>query len=116
MDMEWKELNSIHQLEQLKSDSSESYVVIYKHSTRCSISAASINRLERNWDKDEMKNVQTYYLDILNFRPVSNKVEEIFGIQHESPQVLLIKNGKVVYHNSHSGITYQEIAKKISKN
>ena len=83
-------------------------VVIFKHSTRCSTSSMALGRLERSWKLSE-KGVPTYFLDLLKYRNISDKIEQLFEISHESPQILLIKNGKCIYSASHSDISAHEI-------
>lgn len=107
--MNWQELTSEEEIDTLKEISKEHPVVIFKHSTRCSTSAAALSRLERNWKDSEMSNVTPYYLDLISYRPISNKIQEDFYVQHESPQVLVIKNGRCIYNASHIEINYDEI-------
>jgi bacillithiol system protein YtxJ len=110
--MDWNKLTLSSQLEEIKALSFEKPVLIFKHSTRCSISDMSLNRLLRNWKVDDSERIIPYYLDLIDFRSVSNQVEEEFGVPHASPQVILIKNGEAVYDNSHFGISYPDIISK----
>jgi bacillithiol system protein YtxJ len=105
--MNWIELSDESQLENIKKESFEKPVVIFKHSTRCSISAMAKNRLER---EKPVEGVTFYYLDLIRYRNISNRIAEIFDVVHESPQVLLIRNGVCVYDESHNGIAMDEIA------
>jgi bacillithiol system protein YtxJ len=107
--MNWNKLDSIEIVDKIIEESKEKPVVIFKHSTSCSISAMALNRLERSWNENEMTEVKPYYLDLISYRNVSNAVAEKFGIMHQSPQVLLIKDGKSVYDDSHMGISYQNL-------
>jgi bacillithiol system protein YtxJ len=109
--MNWIQLTSHDQLEQLKKESEEAPVLIFKHSTRCSTSRMSLDRLERNWNRDQMKNVRPYFLDLITYRDISNKISESFGVTHESPQVLLISNRASILDLSHFDIDYNEIAR-----
>lgn len=113
--MEWIELRSANELDQIKQKSQEEPVVIFKHSTSCPISSMAINRLERSWDNEEMGNIKPYYLDLIQYRSISNLIEEKFGIPHESPQIMVIKNGDVIYDTSHMGINYNDV-KDATKN
>ena len=82
-------------------------ILIFKHSTRCSISTLALNRIE---SKSEGKSINCcYYLDLLSFRDISNKIAEDFNVFHQSPQILVIKNGKCVFHTSHSNINWDNI-------
>ncbi|MVT11696.1 bacillithiol system redox-active protein YtxJ [Chitinophaga tropicalis] len=104
--MNWIPLTTEAQLSQIKETSADSPVIIFKHSTRCSISAMAKARLERAGTPE---NISFYYLDLLRFRDLSNKIEAAYNVPHESPQVLLIRNGECVYDESHSGIRMEEI-------
>jgi len=108
--MNWIALTEEQQLEKIKEESRQNPIVIFKHSTRCSISSMAMARLER---ETPPQNISFYYLDILRYRPVSNRIAEDFSVYHESPQVLLIKNGECTYDESHNGITMAEIAEQI---
>ena len=108
--MNWKPLTSLDQLETIQKESAVKPVLIFKHSTTCNISQMVLNRLERNWNTREMDpHVQAYFLDLKSYRLVSNEIAARFEVEHESPQVLIIRNGASVYDNSHVGIDYQQI-------
>ena len=111
--MTWIELKDESQLAEIREQSRQQPVVIFKHSTRCSISSMAKTRLER---ETPAENVSFYYLDLLRYRPVSNKVAEDFHVYHESPQVLLIRNGECIYEESHNGINMQDIADFVNDN
>lgn len=113
--MNWNSLIDQSQLELLKKESLTQPVLIFKHSTSCSISRATLDRLERNWNEKEMETFKPYYLDLLTYRTISNKIAEEFEVEHQSPQVLIIENGKAIYHNSHFGIEYKNL-KTFAKN
>jgi bacillithiol system protein YtxJ len=112
--MNWIKLESENQLLEIQQKSRLENVLIFKHSTRCSISRAALDRLERNWKHGEMGNVQPYYLDLIAFREVSNRIAEKFDVEHESPQVLLIKDGQSIYSRSHFEINFESIKKAIA--
>jgi len=107
--MEWKELKSVSQLDELTKESYERPVIIFKHSTRCSISRATLDRMERNWKSDEMENITPYFLDLINFRDVSNLIADQFAVMHESPQLLIIEKGKSIFDASHMAIDYRQV-------
>ena len=112
--MNWNKLTSEEQIDQVILESAAKPVLLFKHSTSCSISSMSLDRLLRNWKAEDADKITPYYLDLLAYRNLSNLVAERFGIPHESPQVLLIQNGKVTYHESHYGISYAEIMNQSS--
>ncbi|WP_224999449.1 bacillithiol system redox-active protein YtxJ [Cesiribacter sp. SM1] len=113
--MNWKSLDNNTTLDELSNLSFEHPVVIFKHSTRCPISHMALSWFERSWSQEEMGAVEPYYLDLIQYRPVSNRVAEVFGIHHESPQLLLIDKGECTYHSSHSAISYKELKKQLGK-
>ncbi len=109
MDNNWKKLEHLAQLEQIKKESETRTVLIFKHSTRCSISAMAWDRLKRNWKPQDNEKISPYFLDLIQFREISNSLAKDFNVEHESPQAIIIKKGKATYHNSHMGIDYKEI-------
>jgi bacillithiol system protein YtxJ len=111
--MNWNNLEHPDQLNQIIEESAHSNIIIFKHSTRCSISRATLDRLERNWKDAEVPNAKPYFLDLLSYRSISNAVADQFQVEHQSPQVLIIRNGKSVYDNSHYGIDFNTLKEKI---
>lgn len=113
--MRWNELTDISQADQIQKLSQEQHVsavLIFKHSTRCSISILSLNRLNTKWPDRE--DVPCYYLDLLNHRDISSKIAEVYGVEHQSPQVLLIKNGRCFYHASHNDISAAALSEALT--
>ncbi len=109
MSTPWLPLTESEQITDLAQASHEQSVIIFKHSTTCSISIAAKSKIERQWADSGLANVPIYYLDLLRFRPLSAQIAEQFGIRHESPQLLLIKNGECRYDASHMGIRLSEV-------
>lgn len=107
--MSWHFIESEADLEKAieLSNSSNLGVVIFKHSTRCSISAMAKSRLDTSWDFDE--ELPRFYLDLISYREISNIIAERFDVQHESPQILIIKNGVCVYNASHMSISVNSL-------
>ena len=99
----WIPLESLDQLKTIKASSFEKPAVIFKHSTSCGISNMAKFQLEGEWDLDADE-IDFYYLDLWSYRPISNAVAEEFKIVHQSPQMIIIKDGAVVYHTSHHGV------------
>ena len=110
--MDWKILDSEEQLTALVEASSTQSFAIFKHSTRCSLSNMSKNRIERNWDKLPVA-FPIFYLDLLTYRPISDSIARIFDLEHQSPQLLLVENGKCVFHSNHSDINIPELVQRI---
>jgi bacillithiol system protein YtxJ len=113
--MNWKKIAQIEQLVDIDVQSHQAPVILFKHSTRCSISSAALARLERSWNENEMEEVQAYYLDLIANRTTSNAVADHYEIEHQSPQVLVIKKGDCVYNESHMGIDYEELKQVVLK-
>ncbi len=106
--IKWIPLTSVEQLMEIAKTTYEKPVFLFKHSTRCSISAMAKNNLERHWSTgDDLCNA--YYLDLLQHRDVSNKIAEITGITHQSPQAIVLKGGDIIYDESHSAIDARRI-------
>jgi bacillithiol system protein YtxJ len=107
--MDWKNLTQIGQLEAIAADSFNTPQVLFKHSTRCSISSMALNRLESSTPPN---GVDFYLLDLIQHRDISGAIAQKFNVHHESPQVLVIKNGECTYDESHMGISMDEIAEQ----
>ena len=103
----WNLLSDENLLQDLVKLSFSEKVLIFKHSTRCSISTMSKNRLESVGEDSKIKNC--FLLDILNYREISSKIESDFKVIHESPQVLIIQNGECIYNASHNEINWDRI-------
>jgi len=109
--MNWIPLNN---LEQLKSiGEAEGYSVIFKHSTRCSVSMMAKKRFEHDWGAIP-ENTSVYFLDLISYRDISNTIAQQFNVYHESPQILLIKNGECIYETSHGEISAEDLAEQIA--
>lgn len=110
--MIWENLESEAQLNAILESSEHTPVAIFKHSTRCNISSMVKDRMER---KSEVlpENFKIFYLDLLNFRNISNRIADNLGVQHQSPQLLLIKNGQCVFHASHGAISTDVLSEQI---
>lgn len=106
----WKALTSLNQLDDIKEKSSTKTQLIFKHSTRCGISRMVKNQFEKDFTLSE-KDIDIYYLDLLNYRDISNAIASQFNVFHESPQVLIIKNGIVVANNSHGAINDMDLSR-----
>jgi bacillithiol system protein YtxJ len=113
--MNWIQLTDSKQLNDIIKHSNSSSiraVLVFKHSTRCSISSMALNRVESKWKDDET--IPVYFLDLIQFRHISNEIAQSYNVEHQSPQVLLIKNGTCIYNESHSSIRVDSILEKIA--
>ncbi len=106
----WIALNSLEQLNDISKKSRAKTQVIFKHSTRCGISRMVMNQFVDAYDL-EHNNLDLYYLDLLNYREVSNEVGYKFQVMHQSPQLLVIRNGSAVAHASHGGINEIDLSR-----
>lgn len=109
--MQWIHLTDESQLEQIISKSQFKPQVIFKHSTRCSISSVALQRLQR---AQVQADIDFYYLDLIANRKLSNKVADVCKVHHESPQVLLIKEGNCIFDESHLSISIDDILQHVA--
>ena len=112
MAISWKKLEAHDQIEQIRQLSFEKPCLIYKHSHRCNICSIALYRLEDDWTF-QPEEMETFFLDVIEYRPVSMEVANVFEVHHESPQVLLILNGECVYDASHLDISFQELNEQL---
>lgn len=105
----WKTIKSEEDLEKAIKQSYENRVAVFKHSTSCFISKTVLKNFEKEIENSDEQNVSFYFLDLLAFRPISNKIAEDFGIRHESPQLIVIENGKAINNASHQDISLSQI-------
>jgi bacillithiol system protein YtxJ len=108
MNIHWLELQSIADVDRVVTRSFSVPCLIFKHSTRCEISAIAKYRLEDDW-AFEAEELEAYFLDLLQYRPVSGYIADAFSVHHESPQALLIYKGECVFDVSHLDISIPEI-------
>lgn len=106
----WHALTAPEQLDKIEEESKERSIAIFKHSTRCGISRMVLSNFEKEYDLDE-KDHKIYFLDLLANREISNLVADRFEVRHESPQLILIREGKVVHHASHHSIDVEDLKK-----
>jgi len=109
--MGWEYLSDIEGLDSIIEQSSNKTIGIFKHSTRCSISSMAKSRIESNFSD---QSPSLYLLDLITYRSVSNEIAERFGIRHESPQIILIRNGKAIYNASHGRINMTDTIKFVN--
>lgn len=110
----WINLTDLGQLNEIVVASNEKPVVIFKHSTRCSVSRMALKQFENDFDAETLQcNVFTYFLDLIEHRDISNEIAARFNVVHQSPQLLLIKEGKSVYDVSHNSIDANELKGKL---
>ena len=99
----WNYLESMEDLDHAEQQSNEKVVVLFKHSTRCSISRFVLKSFENTYAIPADK-MEIYFLDLIEYRPISNEIAERFGVTHQSPQLIVLKEGKAIYDASHESI------------
>lgn len=103
----WRLLTNLGQLNEIINESTETPVIIFKHSTRCSVSRMALKQFENEFDFSSK--VTPYFLDLLENRNISSEIASRFGVVHQSPQLILIKDGKAIYNSSHSDIASEDL-------
>lgn len=105
----WHPLTDNRQIHEFKEESVEKLIVVFKHSTRCGISRMVLSNFEKEFDLEKEEGIKLYFLDLIANRDISNEVANHFDVQHESPQLLVIKDQKVVHHSSHHSIKVEAL-------
>ncbi|MDG1428367.1 MAG: bacillithiol system redox-active protein YtxJ [Crocinitomicaceae bacterium] len=112
-ELPWNQLTSVDQLKEVLDSSTEKPILLFKHSTRCSISSMAFSGFQSGWEGTE-EEIGIYYLDLLNYRDISNQIAELTGVMHQSPQVIVLKNNEVVYTATHTAISARAALSSIS--
>jgi len=110
--MKWNDLTQIQQLDTLVEESAQMPVILFKHSTRCPVSRMALKNFENEYGIEE-GSAKPYFLDLIAHRDVSNEIASRFGVTHQSPQVIVVKNGQAVYNESHDAIDAGVVKGKI---
>jgi bacillithiol system protein YtxJ len=107
-DVKYFELNKMEQFDEMDEISATKSIVIFKHSTRCSISRMALKQFDAAFNYPEEK-IDWYLLDLLNHRDLSNEIAHRYNVTHQSPQILVIQNGKAVFNASHDSIAAEDL-------
>ncbi|MCM8568181.1 bacillithiol system redox-active protein YtxJ [Gramella jeungdoensis] len=110
----WIDLNTMEQLDKIEESSEEKTVAILKHSTRCGVSRMVLRMFESDYELEENEPIDLYFLDLINYREISNEIAERFNVRHESPQLIVLKNREVVHHSSHQGISANKLKELVN--
>lgn len=110
--LNWLPLTTLEQLETIKKESNTEAVLIFKHSTRCGISKMVIKQFEKLFT-EEHEQLKVYYLDLLNYRNISDEVGYTFQVMHQSPQLIVVRNGVSVHDATHYEITETNLSRFI---
>lgn len=103
-----------NEFRQVLQESAERPVFVFKHSTRCPISAAAREQFERF--TEAMPEVACRLVLVVEQRPLSLEIAHETGVTHASPQALLLVQGKVVWHASHYQITAHALREAYTAN
>jgi bacillithiol system protein YtxJ len=106
--MNWLQLTDENQLDSIIKESFNKPQILFKHSTRCSISRMALSKTERNWNFSS-EQISPFYLDLLEHKNISNEIANRFKVEHQSPQMLLIKDGKCVFTSTHNDIDIRDV-------
>ncbi len=109
----WIPLTEMNQLDEIKSLSKSKAILIFKHSTRCGISRMVLKNFEKEYNLQDSE-IELYFLDLIEYRSISNEIAMKFNVMHQSPQVLVIQNEGIIYHDSHHQISVEAIKKAIN--
>jgi|TARA_B110000259_G_scaffold81794_1_gene95637 bacillithiol system protein YtxJ len=110
--MDWNNLNSVEQLSEIDEKSKTKTQIIFKHSTRCSVSSFAKRILTSEYTEEVQNKVDVYYLDLIAFREISQEIASRYSVMHESPQILVINNGACSYNASHSDVSFDKALSK----
>lgn len=111
---DWMHLQSEEELSDIMDRSYHKPQIIFKHSIRCGVSSMAKHQLENAWNL-EKENVDMYYLDLITYRSVSNRVAESLAVTHQSPQIIIINQGKAVFDTSHHAISVTGIRQALNQ-
>lgn len=112
--VQWTDITDVSQLDAIATESQSVPVVIFKYSTRCNLSIFMLKKFEKKFDF-EAGEVRPYFLDLRAFRDISDEMATRYGIAHESPQIILIKQGRAVYYANHEHIKFENLKERVTK-
>jgi bacillithiol system protein YtxJ len=107
-DVKYFQLDKMEQFDEIDEISKTKPVVLFKHSTRCSISRMALKQFDAEFNYPEEK-IDWYLLDLLNHRDLSNEIASRYNVVHQSPQIVVIRNGKAVFNESHDSISAEDL-------
>ncbi len=110
----WKEIVSEEDIEEIVNVSKDRPVIIFKYSLRCGVSFSAMDALGDYWKEDEMEHATLYKVDVVRNRSLSQQVAQEFKVIHQSPQVLVIRDGIAIYNASHFRITFDSLKSQVA--
>ena len=105
----WNEIRDDVSPEELSELSNTDLLLIFKHSTRCGTSYMALDRLTEQWDSEKVEGLRSCFLDVISYRELAREIGAFFKVPHQSPQLLLIRNGECIFESSHSGIKFSDV-------
>ncbi|TXK71164.1 bacillithiol system redox-active protein YtxJ [Mesonia sp. HuA40] len=111
--IDWLEVKKVNDVETILETSKRQTAIVFKHSTRCPVSRMALNRFEAEADFDNSQ-VAFFFLDLIQYREVSNLIAEKFQVTHQSPQIIILQNQKIIGHFSHHEIQAEVVADLIN--
>ncbi|RYM35496.1 bacillithiol system redox-active protein YtxJ [Brumimicrobium glaciale] len=109
--LNWIHITTVEELKQAIAETDNVTGLFFKHSTRCNISSMALSRFESSWEQDDK--CELYFIDLIAHRDVSNAISELTDVDHQSPQVIVVKNRREIFNASHNGISSSEIKNSI---
>jgi bacillithiol system protein YtxJ len=109
---EWHQIASMDDLDEAELESHNRTIAIFKHSVSCGASAHAKHRMEDGFDLDPER-CRLYYLDLLSYRDISTEIARRYDVQHQSPQMIVIQNGKPVFDASHHAVSLDTLKENI---
>ena len=110
-----KELNDLTEFENMWQASHERPVLFFKHSTSCPISVRAYQQFQQYLEDEASQHAQNALIIVQTARPVSNRLAELSGVKHESPQAILVRNGQAVWHDSHFELKKHTLAAAVKR-
>lgn len=112
MAISWIQLTQIDQVDTALANSTVKTAVFFKHSTRCIVSKHALRQFESEWNFNTIA-IEFFFLDLLNFREISNYISEVSGVSHQSPQIIVVKDNSIIYNASHENISAIDLHNKL---
>ncbi|MDZ7805670.1 MAG: bacillithiol system redox-active protein YtxJ [Gracilimonas sp.] len=113
--LQWRRLSTFSDVKKLNDASHSKFQLIYKHSTRCATSYFALKNLQ-NFPEEKLQKLDLYIIDVISQRQLSHEISEYFKVRHESPQVIILKDGQLIWNASHGDVRTEVILKAINLN
>ena len=107
-------LHDVESLDAAIAESRERPVLLFKHSRYCGVSCEALDELQAHNEGDGPDGVSYKMITVQTDRPVSDAIAQRLGIRHETPQAILLRDGKAVWNASHFRITASKLAEALS--